>query len=122
MENKPIQIALAGRLSGVGEYYFSKKLREIDQMRAAGQDIISLGVGGPDQPPHPEGDRTAGGRIRQARDARLPAVTKARQEFLREAFAGGGLQTAHYGVTLGSGDRSPAANRSRKRAVSCMFV
>ena len=32
MENKPIQIALAGRLSGVGEYYFSKKLREIDQM------------------------------------------------------------------------------------------
>ena len=48
MENKPIQIALAGRLSGVGEYYFSKKLREIDQMRAAGQDIISLGVGGPD--------------------------------------------------------------------------
>ena len=54
MENKPIQIALAGRLSGVGEYYFSKKLREIDQMRAAGQDIISLGVGGPDQPPHPK--------------------------------------------------------------------
>ncbi len=54
MENSPMKMQVADRLSGVGEYYFSKKLREIDQMRAAGKDIISLGVGGPDQPPHPK--------------------------------------------------------------------
>lgn len=43
----------AERLDGVGEYYFSKKLREIDELRAAGRDVISLGVGSPDMPPHP---------------------------------------------------------------------
>ena len=44
---------LATRLSSVGEYYFSRKLREIDEMRRAGADILSLGIGSPDMPPHP---------------------------------------------------------------------
>ncbi|HVY76103.1 MAG TPA: aminotransferase class I/II-fold pyridoxal phosphate-dependent enzyme [Puia sp.] len=42
------------RLEGVGEYYFSTKLREIDQLNREGKRIISLGIGSPDQPPHPE--------------------------------------------------------------------
>lgn len=50
---EPINIQLSDRLEGVGEYYFSRKLREIDQMRAAGRRIISLGIGSPDRPPHP---------------------------------------------------------------------
>ena len=50
---EPIKIELSDRLDGVGEYYFSRKLREIDQMRAAGRRIISLGIGSPDRPPHP---------------------------------------------------------------------
>lgn len=49
---EPITIQLSDRLEGVGEYYFSRKLREIDQMRAAGRRIISLGIGSPDRPPH----------------------------------------------------------------------
>lgn len=49
---EPIKIELSDRLDGVGEYYFSRKLREIDQMRAAGRRIISLGIGSPDRPPH----------------------------------------------------------------------
>lgn len=49
---EPINIELSDRLEGVGEYYFSRKLREIDQMRAAGRRIISLGIGSPDRPPH----------------------------------------------------------------------
>ena len=44
---------LATRFSSVGEYYFSRKLREIDEMRRAGADILSLGIGSPDMPPHP---------------------------------------------------------------------
>ena len=44
---------LATRLSSVSEYYFSRKLREIDEMRRAGVDVLSLGVGSPDLPPHP---------------------------------------------------------------------
>jgi aminotransferase class I and II len=96
MENKPIQIALAGRLSGVGEYYFSKKLREIDQMRAMGQDIISLGVGGPDQPPHPKViARLAAESAKPGTHAYQPYKGTA---ILREAFAR--WYNRFYGVTL----------------------
>ena len=50
---KVLDITVAERMNGVGEYYFSKKLREVDEMRAAGREIISLGIGSPDMPPHP---------------------------------------------------------------------
>ena len=43
---------LAERLSSVVEYYFSRKLREIEQLRSEGHDIISLGIGSPDRAPH----------------------------------------------------------------------
>ena len=43
---------VAKRLEGVGEYYFSQKLREIDEMNKAGKDVINLGIGSPDLPPH----------------------------------------------------------------------
>ena len=42
------------RLDGIGEYYFSQKLREIDELNKAGKNIISLGIGSPDLPPHPD--------------------------------------------------------------------
>ena len=44
----------AKRLEGIGEYYFSQKLREIDEMNKAGKKVINLGIGSPDLPPHPE--------------------------------------------------------------------
>lgn len=40
------------RLNGVGEYYFSQKLREIDDLNKQGKNIINLGIGSPDMPPH----------------------------------------------------------------------
>ena len=42
----------AKRLEGIGEYYFSQKLREIDELNKRGKNIISLGIGSPDLPPH----------------------------------------------------------------------
>lgn len=45
---------IAKRLNGIGEYYFSQKLREIDELNKSGKDIINLGIGSPDLPPHPE--------------------------------------------------------------------
>ena len=45
---------VAKRLQGVGEYYFSKKLREIDDLNRQGKNIINLGIGSPDLPPHPD--------------------------------------------------------------------
>jgi LL-diaminopimelate aminotransferase len=47
-------VQLAKRLEGIGEYYFSQKLREIDELNRQGKDIINLGIGSPDRPPHPE--------------------------------------------------------------------
>ena len=43
----------ARRLAHTGEYYFSRKLRELAALNAAGADIVSLGIGSPDLPPHP---------------------------------------------------------------------
>ncbi|MBL0270309.1 MAG: aminotransferase class I/II-fold pyridoxal phosphate-dependent enzyme [Chitinophagaceae bacterium] len=42
------------RLKGIGEYYFSQKLREIESLNQSGAPIINLGIGSPDLPPHPD--------------------------------------------------------------------
>ncbi len=43
----------AKRLDTVQEYYFSKKLREVADLRAKGRHIINLGIGSPDLAPPP---------------------------------------------------------------------
>lgn len=43
----------AARLEGIQEYYFAKKLRQIDEMNQNGEPVINLGIGSPDLPPHP---------------------------------------------------------------------
>ena len=45
---------IATRLHGIGEYYFSQKLREIDDLNKQGKNVINLGIGSPDLPPHPD--------------------------------------------------------------------
>ena len=49
-----MDIELAHRLNGIGEYYFSQKLKEIERLNKEGDPIINLGIGSPDQPPHPD--------------------------------------------------------------------
>lgn len=49
-----MNITVSERLDGIGEYYFSQKLREIDELNKQGKKIINLGIGSPDLPPHPE--------------------------------------------------------------------
>lgn len=44
-------VSVANRLDDVKEYYFSKKLREVASLKAAGKPIISLGIGSPDLTP-----------------------------------------------------------------------
>ena len=89
-------IRTAGRLEGIGEYYFSHKLREIDERRKAGQHIINLGIGSPDLPPHPDVIR-----VLQEESARTD--THAYQSYkgspvLRRAVADWYVEW--YGVTL----------------------
>ena len=53
-ENNTYGISPADRLGSVSEYYFSRKLKEVAAMNAAGMQVISLGVGSPDMPPSEE--------------------------------------------------------------------
>lgn len=47
------EFPVAERISGVGEYYFAGKLRQIEELNARGKKVINLGIGSPDMPPHP---------------------------------------------------------------------
>ncbi|MBN2744920.1 MAG: aminotransferase class I/II-fold pyridoxal phosphate-dependent enzyme [Marinilabiliaceae bacterium] len=49
-----MNIQPAQRISRVEEYYFSRKLKEIDLLRSQGKAVINLGIGNPDLPPAPE--------------------------------------------------------------------
>ncbi len=49
-----MKIQTAKRLAGINEYYFSGKLAEIDAMNREGKNVINLGIGSPDLPPHPD--------------------------------------------------------------------
>ncbi|PPL00291.1 pyridoxal phosphate-dependent aminotransferase [Parapedobacter indicus] len=48
-----MQIQVAKRLQHTEEYYFSRKLREIEALNQSGEKVINLGIGSPDLPPHP---------------------------------------------------------------------
>ncbi len=50
--NKMI-IQEAKRLGDVQTYYFAQKLKEIAALQAEGKQVINLGIGSPDLPPHP---------------------------------------------------------------------
>ncbi|MBN9297645.1 MAG: aminotransferase class I/II-fold pyridoxal phosphate-dependent enzyme [Filimonas sp.] len=86
----------AKRLEGIGEYYFSTKLREIDGLNKEGKNIINLGIGSPDLPPHPE-------VIKVLQEESAKANVHAYQNYkgsplLRNAFAE--WYQTWYGVTL----------------------
>ena len=98
MKPEPMKIDIAERLAGVGEYYFSTKLREIDRMRAEGKEVINLGIGSPDRPPHPDVIATlAASAARPDTHAYQPYKGAAA---LRYAFAK--WYGKWYGVTLDS--------------------
>jgi aspartate/methionine/tyrosine aminotransferase len=46
-------VSFSERVAQVGEYYFSKKLKEVNKLVAEGKPIINMGIGSPDLPPHP---------------------------------------------------------------------
>lgn len=46
-----IKIQPAKRVTELKEYWFAPKMREVARMNAAGDDVVSLGIGGPDRMP-----------------------------------------------------------------------
>jgi LL-diaminopimelate aminotransferase len=53
-----MKIEVANRLNGIGEYYFSQKLREIETLNKQGAAVINLGIGSPDLAPDVQVIRT----------------------------------------------------------------
>ncbi|MBO2010259.1 aminotransferase class I/II-fold pyridoxal phosphate-dependent enzyme [Siccationidurans soli] len=91
-----MNISIASRLAHTGEYYFSRKLRELAALNAAGANIISLGIGSPDLPPHPS-------VIEALTQAAAQPNAHGYQSYqgtptLRGAMAG--FYQRHYGVAL----------------------
>ncbi len=86
----------AQRLAQVGEYYFSRKLEEVRQMRAAGKDVINLGIGSPDLSPSPE-SIAAASKVLHSETGHSYASYRSTPE-LREAMAKWMVRT--YGVAL----------------------
>jgi aspartate/methionine/tyrosine aminotransferase len=76
----------AKRLDAVGEYYFSKKLKEVGEMNLKGLDVINLGIGSPDLPPSKEAIETLCSSSRQSNSHGYQPYTGIPE--LREAFAG----------------------------------
>lgn len=86
----------ARRLAGINEYYFSAKLREIAQMRAAGKDVINLGIGSPDLPPAADTVETLVKHSRERHTHSYQSYTGIPE--LRQAFANWYQQW--FGVSL----------------------
>jgi aspartate/methionine/tyrosine aminotransferase len=90
----------ANRLHTVEEYYFSKKLREVNAMKSAGAPIINLGIGSPDLAP----SKTV---ISAITDSLADASAHKYQSYqglpeLRSAMAD--FYKTHYNVSLNSDD------------------
>ncbi|MBO3097215.1 pyridoxal phosphate-dependent aminotransferase [Gelidibacter pelagius] len=89
-------ITFADRLNTVEEYYFSKKLREVNLLKSQGKPIINLGIGSPDlEPP----SRV----IAAINESMNDAVAHKYQSYqglpeLREAMVG--FYKEHFGVSL----------------------
>lgn len=94
--NIPSPIVPAQRVSEIREYYFSRRLREVARLNAEGHDIISLGIGGPDQPPAKDAIETLCESARRNDTHSYQPSTGIPE--LRQAYAK--WYAAHYGVTL----------------------
>ncbi len=90
------EITPSRRASSVSEYWFSRKLKEIAALNAAGLDIVSLGIGGPDLPPPAPAVEAAVECLRRP-DTHSYQMTVGLPE-LRQAFAG--WYARYYGVSL----------------------
>jgi LL-diaminopimelate aminotransferase len=89
-------IQTADRINLVQEYYFSQKLKEIAALNTEGKNIINLGIGSPDLPPHPN-------VIKALTDNALSPKNHAYQSYvglpaLREAIAD--WYVRYFGVKL----------------------
>jgi aspartate/methionine/tyrosine aminotransferase len=99
MSNQPA-IQPAARVATVKEYYLQRKMKEVAALNAQGQDIVSLGIGGPDRMPSPEVVQTLCTEAQKEGNHSYQLGIGLPE--LRKGFAD--WYAAHYGVTLNPAD------------------
>lgn len=91
-----MSIKTASRLESIQEYYFSRKLKEIEKMNREGADVLNLGIGNPDLPPS---DQTLEATEISLRNPNEHGYQSYRGILsLREAFAA--WYSRYYNVTI----------------------
>ncbi len=89
---KEKQMKPAIRLNNIEEYYFSKKLREVESLNSKDKAIINLGIGSPDLEPHPKVIKTAIDCMWQSQSHKyqsyrgIPELRKAITDFYHKQF------------------------------------
>ena len=86
----------SSRLDKIPPYLFAELERKIAEKRAAGIDVISLGIGDPDMPTYPEIVKAAQAAVADPATHQYPS-NRGRQDF-REAVAG--FYRRRFGVEL----------------------
>ncbi len=110
-EDKVCNITPANRVGSVQEYYFSKKLKEVAEMNAAGKNVINLGVGSPDLPPSEQTIETLCEHARKANEhgyqpyVGIPELRKGIRRLVQDVVR----------RRLGPENRDPAAHRLQRR-------
>ena len=110
-ENKACNITPANRVGSVQEYYFSKKLKEVAEMNAAGKNVINLGVGSPDLPPSEQTIETLCEHARKANEHGYQPYVGIPE--LRKGFAD--WYKTWYNSRLGPENRDPTTHRLQRR-------
>jgi LL-diaminopimelate aminotransferase len=86
----------AVRTHTVNEYYFAAKLRELEELKQQGKNILNLGIGSPDLMPHEEVISELGLQSRQQGSNGYQSYSGIAA--LREAFAG--WYKKYFGIDL----------------------
>jgi aspartate/methionine/tyrosine aminotransferase len=98
-----MRIQKADKLKNVKEYYFSRKLKEIQKLREQGKKVINLGIGSPDLPPSRKVIEKLAEEARHDNNHAYQSYTGLPE--LREAFAGWYQQ--YFDVKLSSNEILP---------------
>jgi len=81
-----MKVKPADRTFTVEEYYFSSKLRQIEEMKNSGIDVINLGIGSPDMAPSVSTINTLINEVQKSDVHGYQSYNGSKQ--LRKAFAG----------------------------------
>ena len=87
---------VANRLHSVEEYYFSKKLKEVNSLKSHGKPIINLGIGSPDLQPPSNVITAIANSLKEANAHKYQSYQGLPE--LRQAISG--FYKTHFNVTL----------------------